>query len=740
MINRQPARPAEVADPSQLPSQLVGRADTLAQLRDHLALAMAGDRQTVFVTGEPGIGKTTVVDAFLDELRRGSGVLTARGQCLELSGTSEAYLPFLDAFGRLLREPEQSGLVGLLRRYAPTWLRQMPSVVQPNDRAALEAEVRGATRERMLREMAEAIEAISAEQPLVLVLEDLHWSDSSTVDLISALARRREAARVLVIGTYRPGDVVLDRHPLRAVKEDLQVHHLCAERPLHLLHATAVEAFLDARLGAHRLPPALVNLLHERTDGNPLFLVAVLTYLVDRDHLRRDDANVWELTVPFDEIETGVPDNLRLMVEKQIDRLAPDEQRLLEAASLAGLEFPSTAVAAALDLDDVEVEELCSALVRRCQFIVSRDLATLPDRIVERFAFTHSIYQQVFHGRVTAARRARMHLRIGERGESIYGRRVAEIAGELAVHFEQARDLPRAVKYLRLAAEKAARRSANQEALACLTRARHLVEAFDVPAPAEVRIGLAEQLGLVLRSTGEVTVAAEQFLHMAGLASAAGRVDDEARAWLYAASALSWFDGQRCLRAAERAERLTVVDPVLRAHVAGYAAYARLIWSAWSATDAEACARAAQVTRASGDMELYGFHLGRFVHVQTMRGDYAGAALTAESGLHATGAAADTYDALMCRFWHGWAQLFMGAWGEMRTLIDTLDEDHRAERPQAADAAVPARARLASRGSGGVRAGDHAVRAGAARGARDQLCVRRVDGPGDSGARVPRPA
>ena len=94
---------------------------------------------------------------------------------------SEAYLPFLDAFGRLLREPRHAALVDSPRRYAPTWLRQMPVAVQPGRARRARRGVRGATRERMLREMAEAIEALSAEQPLVLVLEDLHWSDSSTV-------------------------------------------------------------------------------------------------------------------------------------------------------------------------------------------------------------------------------------------------------------------------------------------------------------------------------------------------------------------------------------------------------------------------------------------------------------------------------------------------------------------------------------------------------------------------------
>ena len=129
----------------------------------------------------------------------------------------------------------------------------MPSLVQPGERAALDEEVRGATRERMLREMAEAIEALSAEQPLVLVLEDLHWSDGSTVDLLSALARRRESARVLVIGTYRPGDVVLDRHPLRAMKQDLQ-----AAPPLR--GAAARPARRSGGAGVPRRPPRTASL------------------------------------------------------------------------------------------------------------------------------------------------------------------------------------------------------------------------------------------------------------------------------------------------------------------------------------------------------------------------------------------------------------------------------------------------------------------------------------------------
>jgi DNA-binding winged helix-turn-helix (wHTH) protein len=663
------------APPSPMTSRLAGRQTPLAVLDERLALAIRGERQLVFVTGEPGIGKTALVEAFLERTCQQPGVIVARGQCLELTGTAEAYLPFLDAFGRLLRDPSHQALLSAMRRYAPTWLRQMPSLLDPAEREAIEAAVRGATSERMLREMAEAMEALAADRPIVLVLEDLQWSDASTVDLLSALANRRERARVLVIGTYRPADVVLGQHPLKAVTQDLFVHRRCSELALELLTQEDVSAFVANRLAPHRLPRAFASLLYERTEGNPLFMVSVLDYLTDRGHVRAEDDGTWVLAGALDEIAIGVPDSLRQMIEKQIERLAPDDRQLLEAASVAGMEFPSAAVAGALGVDDIAVEERAEALVRRGSFIVSRGLGELPGRVVERFAFAHAAHQHVFYERVPPARRARLHQRIGERGEQIYGGRCGEIAYELAVHFEQARDLARSVTYLRMAAENAARRFANQEALGCLKKALELVGQIESPDQIDLRLGLIERVGVVLRSMGAVTVAAEQFLELARLAAAAGRIDQEARAWLYAASVLSWFNGERCLRAAERAERLgeTISDPVLRAHVRGYAAYARLIWQRWDARDADACANAMAATESAGALGLFGFHVGRFVHVQAMRSDYAAAAATADRGLALTHNTIDSYDYLMCQFWRGWALLHAGRWGEMQALLNAAE-------------------------------------------------------------------
>jgi DNA-binding winged helix-turn-helix (wHTH) protein len=171
---------------------VVGRDEALSRMRNWLEKMLAGERQIVFVTGEAGIGKTSLVDTFVQSTASDQRIRIARGECLEQYGTSEAYLPVLEAIGRLCRKQEQ--VIDALRTHAPMWLLQMPSLVSASDREALSREVLGATRERMLREMGEALDALTADLPLVLILEDLHWSDYSTLDLISYVARHGQSA------------------------------------------------------------------------------------------------------------------------------------------------------------------------------------------------------------------------------------------------------------------------------------------------------------------------------------------------------------------------------------------------------------------------------------------------------------------------------------------------------------------------------------------------------------------
>src|SRR5262249_22568978 len=174
------------------PVHLVGRESALDRLQRAIEAAWRGTRQIVFVPGEPGIGKTAVVEAFLERLSIDPRVWIAHGQCVETYGTPEPYLPVLDALGRLCRESGGDWLVALLRKHAPTWLAQMPWLLDSADRDALERDLLGTTRERMLREMAEAVGALTAEAPLVLVLGGLDWGGTATGDAVSLPGRRQE--------------------------------------------------------------------------------------------------------------------------------------------------------------------------------------------------------------------------------------------------------------------------------------------------------------------------------------------------------------------------------------------------------------------------------------------------------------------------------------------------------------------------------------------------------------------
>jgi predicted ATPase/DNA-binding winged helix-turn-helix (wHTH) protein len=480
------------------PSGLVGRDAELARLHALLKTALSGQRRLVFVTGEPGIGKTALVEAFLGEIARDEALRIGRGQCVEQYGSGEPYLPVLEALGRLGREARGEQLVQVLTRYAPSWLVQLPALLTDRDLEVVERRAQGSTRERMLRELVEALEALSADAPLVLVLEDLHWSDSATIDLLTMLARRRETARLLVVGTYRPADLTATAHPLGSVKQELQLHGQCEELGLDFLGVASVSEYLSRRFARHRFPPELAGVLHRTTDGNPLFLLNTIEYLIAHGQLREVEGQ-WSLAATAQDIAAAAPATLGQMVERQVERLTADEQTMLEVASVAGAEF-SAAVAVADGIDAADAERRCAALARRGQFLRAAGVAAWPDGTVAgRYAFIHALYQGVLYERASIGHRMGLHLRIAERLERAYGERAGEIAGELAVHFEQSRDFDRAVQYRRHAGENALRRHAYREAAGHAARAlESLVATPDGRARAEHELTLQVMLGAAM--------------------------------------------------------------------------------------------------------------------------------------------------------------------------------------------------------------------------------------------------
>jgi DNA-binding winged helix-turn-helix (wHTH) protein len=345
---------------------LVGREPELARLNAAFGAALTGRRRLVFVTGEAGIGKTALVERFVGQLQADGHVRIGRGQCVEQYGAGEAYLPVLEALGRMGRESQGDELVRVLRQYAPTWLVQLPALLADDDVEAVQRRAQGATRERMLREWIEAFDALSRETPLVLLLEDLHWSDSATVGLLAMLARRPDPARALILATYRPAEVAAG-HPLAAATRELGVHGQSEEVALGLLTAAAVQEYLDGRFPHASFPSRLARVLHRNTSGNPLFLVNVVDDLVRQGHVRTV-AGRWELTVPLADVAAGVPQTLWQLVEHQIERLTPQEQASLAVGCIAGAEF-SAALATTDGTDVHDAERSCANLARRGQLI-----------------------------------------------------------------------------------------------------------------------------------------------------------------------------------------------------------------------------------------------------------------------------------------------------------------------------------------------------------------------------------
>ncbi len=453
---------------------VVGREPQLSQLEGWLEQARQGLRQVVFVTGEAGIGKTTLVNAFLAQVASEAPLWVARGQCMAHYGAGEAYLPVLDALGRLCRGPESTPLLAGLAQHAPTWLVQMPALLSGAELEALQRRVMGASRERMLRELAEALEVLTVERLLVLVLEDLHWSDYATLDLISWLAQRQEPARLLVLGTYRPVDVIVRGHPLQGVKQELLRHRQCAELSLELLTPAEVMQYLAARFAVDASLTApfrvMAQAIHQRTDGHALFMVTVVDALVQRRALVERDGR-WHVQGGIERAVLEVPEGLQQLVEQQLLQLSADDQQVLEAASVTGMQFSAAAVAAGLEERVDAVDGGCSTLARRGQFLQSSGVEEWPDgTVVGCYRFRHTLYQQVVYDRLPVGRRIQLHARIGIRQEAGYQELAVERAAELATHFEQGREYAKTVQYLKLAAEKALHRYAYQEAIGHLSR------------------------------------------------------------------------------------------------------------------------------------------------------------------------------------------------------------------------------------------------------------------------------
>ena len=505
----------------------VGREPELRKLESLLRQAIQGTGRVVFVTGEPGIGKTTLGDEFLRRTRRlGPGFLISRGRCAEQYGTGEAYLPFLDAMGGLLQATGRERIAAVLRTYAPTWCMELPTAfVSSGSLEKLQQETIGATKERMMREMGDALGVLATSSPIVLLLEDLHWADPSSVDLLRHLCQRINTQRLLIVGTFRPEDIERSGHPLKSYKAEMMAHNLCEELALGSLSREHIGEYVGVTFAPNDFPAELTSLIHEKTEGHPLFAANLLQYLSERGDLVRAN-NRWSLVRPLAQMDLEAPESVRGMISKKIDALDAEGRRALQYASVEGTEFLSIITAKLLGTDEIDLEERLADIAKTHRLIEILGEEELPDgSLTTRYRFGHALYQNILYGDLVNKRRVALHQQAGEQLLGHYGKRAPQIATQLAIHFERGRDFDRAVEYINHAGDHAAKLYGYAEAEKHYTQALRLVEKLSGESQAQHLCTLYQKRGSVNHALGNFTQAANDFTKMLEQAQTLGSLE-----------------------------------------------------------------------------------------------------------------------------------------------------------------------------------------------------------------------
>src|SRR5579864_3450397 len=675
-----PVTDADVATPAagqlHTRTRLVGRESASSDLQEHLRHAQGGERQLVFVMGESGIGKTSLVDAFQQASSSIPDVAVTRGQALEGFAAKEAYYPVFEALGQLVRSPAKALVINSLATYAPTWMVQFPSLVQAEQQASLQREIHGATPERMVRELCEALEAISQSITLVLILEDLHWADDSTLDLISAIARRRGTAKLYLLGTVRPADLILSESPLKALKQDLVLHRLSHEVRLERLQESDIAEYLAAEFAGGGLPPGLATVIHRHSEGNPLFMIAMLDHLAKQGVLSRQDGN-WKLTVPLERVNPGVPETLRQMLELQLQHLSQAEQELLKCASVSGQHFSAWAVATMLRRDPSAVEQACAALADRQQFLKSSGMRELPNgQQTPQYEFRHSLYREVLLRRLNPAQRVNFHRSLAEGLETLGAQAKPEMAAKIALHFEEGRDYERAIRYLLLTAQNAKHRYAHREAITVLEHAHQLVTRISGERAQKFELQILGKIGDAYYSLGEMARSVEIYQSMATRAAEAGLLTAEASALMRLAYPASFLDPDRCIAACERAASIGAItrDPALEAQASLLASCWRILVDGWQQAEMQACSRAIETLR-SLDSELPPHDQILYSRVQIFHSDYGEAYKSADAALLKLTEVDECWDHAAALSAKAVALTYMGRLGEAhRTLTQGMKQ------------------------------------------------------------------
>jgi tetratricopeptide (TPR) repeat protein len=476
--------------PGDVPTPLtafVERDAERARLRRLVDEALVGRGRLALVAGEAGVGKSRLVAEIGDEAQaRGMRVLT--GHCVEMSGTPP-YLPYVEIIEQAISSPRSSlelwkalgDVAPEIARIAPALRRAFPNIPPPVE---LPAEL---ARRYVWNSFGSFIGRAAQGQPLLLVLEDLHWADESTVLLTEYLAPLLPEMPVLVLGTYRDIEVDL-HHPLARVIGQLGRRRLVERVNLRRMSFSGVRAMLRA-LAGQPVPDQLVRVIDRETEGNPFFVEEVYLHLVESGVLLDEHGGV-RADLRLDEV--SVPDSIRLVLRQRLGHLNASTCEVLVAAAVSGRVFATELVGEVADADpDGLVEAFDEA---------ERARLVTPGRAAGELMFSHELIRQTLLSGISAARREGLHVETANAISRLYSDDLEAHAGELAYHLSHAGrsgDPAVLVHYLNIAGERAFDAAAFDDAVGYFEKASLM--------PNDGQLGraqLLERLAMALRSVG----------------------------------------------------------------------------------------------------------------------------------------------------------------------------------------------------------------------------------------------
>jgi tetratricopeptide (TPR) repeat protein len=545
-----------------LQNTFIGRKNELHLLDDFLKKAAAGQLQVAFIAGEAGAGKSSLVEEFIRSREEADPALIAAiGECNSHTGSGDPYLPFRQLLTSLTAEPEEKksaaeiaqaknttrlkefvrissqtlimfgpDLIGIFVPGA-SLLARLPSLIAMNSNLAVKLSERvgkkkdqdiakinpALDQEKIFEQYAAVLKALSKDRTLILVLDDLQWADSGSLNLLFHLARQLAESRILLLGTYRPDDVALGRdgarHPFESTLNELKRYHGDIVLDLSRTDSDERRAFTNELIDSepNHLDANFREQLFMHTDGHPLFTVELLRNLQERGDLLKDKDGYWIQGSNLD--WDTLPPRVEGVIGERIARLPEGFRETLNVSSVMGYEFIAQAIARVQKVEERDlVRDLSRELEKRYLLVFEQSEIKIGKQFLSIYRFSHALTQQYLYDELSVGERRMLHGEIAETLESISADHSDQFALQLARHYDEAGNAEKAVSYWSLAGDAAFAIYAQNEAIAAYTRALELSK--EITISSEQLNHLYTRRGRAMELTGQFEQALKNYDEM----------------------------------------------------------------------------------------------------------------------------------------------------------------------------------------------------------------------------------